>query len=211
MPTATPRSNGKACNSPSVTSGVRSTWPRRKPACASIRPERRSPPLRSGADLAPVPPSTNPTDRAGNTHAKTRRRLSSRCPRLNRRDNTHPKIVGKALHHACWPPLPAQRVNHKSAQKGIPFRLKQLGIRSSCAQEGLRARSIGTTPSCRILYARYPGAGAVSRLKPRWPCAQGPGWEARSLRQRHAHRGWRSTVCPAASFAGNAGRRRYRA
>ena len=101
---------------------------------ASLRldpPRATVPALRSGADLAPVPPSTNPTDRAGNTHAKTRRCLSSGYPRLNRGDNTHPKIVGKALHHACWPPLPAQRVNHKSAQKGIPCRLNPLENRSS--------------------------------------------------------------------------------
>ena len=77
--------------------------------------------LRSGPDLAPIPPKTNPTNRARNTHTKTRRSLSSGGPRSNCLDNTNPKIVRKAFHHACWPPLPAHRVNHKTPQKGIPF------------------------------------------------------------------------------------------
>jgi len=133
---------------------------------ASLRldPARTAvPALRPGADLALIPPPANPTDRAGNTHPKTRRRLSSGCPRLNRLDNTNPKIVRKALPHACWPPLPAHRVNHKTDQKGIPFRFSQLGNCSRRAKKLIpRAANRKWLWRCRHIRARPTVAAAAA-------------------------------------------------
>ena len=72
MLTQTPRSASAACNSFSVVSGLAVTRSRMNAACASIRPDKRSPPCLSGV--------TSPVSRK-----RVHQRITLETPTLKRR------------------------------------------------------------------------------------------------------------------------------
>ena len=68
-------------------------------------------------DLAPIPPSTNPTDRLRNTHAKTRRRLASDIASVAL------IVIRDGLNRMSW--LPCPKCTHSWPATANPVRLGQ--------------------------------------------------------------------------------------
>src|SRR5512147_1272465 len=84
----------------------------------AIRPAIAARLLRSNGPHRFLP--LGPADRARNAHPKPCRRPSARHPLRNRVNHTLPKIPRKRTSHACWPPSPAGRFNHKPGPLGSP-------------------------------------------------------------------------------------------
>src|SRR5208283_2487557 len=79
-----------------------------------------------------VQPATPPVHYRRDAHRKTGGCRPAARARLNRCDHTLPQILRIGSSHPCWPPSPAQSMNHKSLPNGIPVRFSLARKWSRC-------------------------------------------------------------------------------
>ena len=87
-----------------------------------------------GRDVALLPQTVMPADRARRAHPKSFRRLAARKTTFNSIHHAATKIDGQSFGHACRPPSPARILNQNCPDLGI-HRLALLLVRRSGARE----------------------------------------------------------------------------
>lgn len=128
-PTATPFSASAVLISTRAMSGIASTSERISAACASMRPERRSPQrLRPRVALCVL--ARAPADCAQGAHAEAKRRLAARQAVSNSRENPRPQIGAKAPSTCLPASSPGRQLESAIRRFGNPLRFTQLGNRS---------------------------------------------------------------------------------
>ena len=92
--------------------------------------------LALGNPPAGLAPGAHPTHCARCRHPEPLGGSASRHATSYRRNEPGAQILRQGFRHACWPPRPADSVNHIRAPLGIPCRFNQVGFCSSWSPGG---------------------------------------------------------------------------